>query len=112
MSYGVLCTCGLAPVLLLPWCRPAAAAPIRPLAWEPPSLGTSMCGPKKTKKKKKKKKKRDMGLRHPGNSFQLCAVYLTPAYSDTSQSGERRGVFWKILQANLIFSHFQHENVA
>ena len=25
------------PVLLWLWCRPAATAPIRPLAWEPPS---------------------------------------------------------------------------
>ena len=37
-------------VLLWLWCRPAAAAPVRPLAWE-----TSICrrcGPKKTKPKK------------------------------------------------------------
>ena len=32
MSYGVGCRCGLDPMLL--WCRPAAAAPIQPLAWE------------------------------------------------------------------------------
>ena len=28
--------CGLDPVLLWLWCRPAAAAPIQPLAWELP----------------------------------------------------------------------------
>ena len=37
------------------WSRPAATAPIQPLAW----VGTSMCrGPKKTKDKKKKKEKK------------------------------------------------------
>ena len=40
--------------LLWLWCRPAAAALIRPLTWEAPyAMG---CGPKKTKKDKKKKK--------------------------------------------------------
>ena len=37
------------------WCRRAAAAPIKPLAWEPPrAAGVAL---EKTKKKKKKKKK-------------------------------------------------------
>ena len=36
MSGGVGCRLGLDPTLLWPWCRPAATAPIRPLAWEPP----------------------------------------------------------------------------
>ena len=35
--------------LLWLWCRPAAAAPIRPLAWEPPLCPG--CSPKKQKKK-------------------------------------------------------------
>ena len=43
------------PALLWLWCRPAAAAPIGPLAWKHPYA--SGCGPKKQKKKKKKKKK-------------------------------------------------------
>ena len=34
MSCGVGCRCGSDPALLWPWCRPAASAPIRPLAWE------------------------------------------------------------------------------
>ena len=34
MSCGVRCRCGSDPMLL--WCRPAAAAPIRALAWELP----------------------------------------------------------------------------
>ena len=36
MSGGVGCRRGLAPALLWLWCRLAAAALIRPLAWEPP----------------------------------------------------------------------------
>ena len=36
VSCGVGCRLGLDPALLWLWCRPAAAALIRPLAWEPP----------------------------------------------------------------------------
>ena len=36
MSCGVGRRHGLDPVLLWPWFRPAAVAPIQPLAWEPP----------------------------------------------------------------------------
>ena len=36
MSSGVGHRCGWDPVLLWLWCRPAAAAPIQPLAWELP----------------------------------------------------------------------------
>ena len=47
---GVGCRWGLDPALLWLWCRPAAeAAPIQPLAWEPPSaVGVAL------KKKKKR----------------------------------------------------------
>ena len=49
--------CGLDLVLLWLWHRPAAVAPIRPLAWEPPyATGSAL---KKTKSQKKKKKKKD-----------------------------------------------------
>ena len=34
-SCGVGHRCGLDPVLLCLWCRPATVAPIQPLAWEP-----------------------------------------------------------------------------
>ena len=35
------------------WCRPAAIAPIRPLAWEPPyAAGTALEKAKRQKKKK------------------------------------------------------------
>ena len=36
VSCGVGCRHGLDPMLLWLWCRPAATAPIGPLAWEPP----------------------------------------------------------------------------
>ena len=36
MSCGVGCRHGLDLALLWLWCRSAATAPIRPLAWEPP----------------------------------------------------------------------------
>ena len=40
------------------WCRLAATAPIRPLAWEPPYVaGAALEKAKRQKKKKKKKKK-------------------------------------------------------
>ena len=53
MSCGVGRRRGLDPALLWFWCRPAAIAPIRPLAWEPPyATGASL---EKTKKKKKEK---------------------------------------------------------
>ena len=56
MSCGVGHRHCLDPVLL--WHRPAAAAPIRPLAWEPPyAAGTALKKTKIPKKKKKKKKK-------------------------------------------------------
>ncbi|WP_348248997.1 hypothetical protein, partial [Salmonella enterica] len=42
---------GLNLVLLWLWCRPAAAAPIRPLAWEPPYAVSEAL--KRQKKKEK-----------------------------------------------------------
>ena len=43
-------------MLLLFWCRLAAAAPIGPLVWEPLHATGMALGKKKDKKKKKKKK--------------------------------------------------------
>ena len=58
--------------LLWLWHRPAAAAPIRPLAWEPPSAPVAALKRQKTKKKKKKKR-RVPGLSPPllQQSFQF-----------------------------------------
>ena len=41
MSYGVGRRHGLDLVLLWVWHRPAAVAPIRPLAWEPPHAASA-----------------------------------------------------------------------
>ena len=52
MSYGVGRRRASDPALLRLWCRPAATAPIRPLAWEPPyAMGAAL---EKTKRQKKK----------------------------------------------------------
>jgi len=60
VSCGVGRRCGLDLVLLCLWCRPAAIALIRPLAWELPyAVGVALKDkrPKKLRKKIKKKKK-------------------------------------------------------
>ena len=54
MSCGVGQRRGSDLALLWLWRRPVTAAPIRPLAWEPPYVAG--IGLKKDKKKKKKKK--------------------------------------------------------
>ena len=52
MSCGVGRRRGLDPTLLWLWCRPAATAPIQPLAWEPPCApGAAQENSKNTKKK-------------------------------------------------------------
>ena len=52
MSCGAGRRCGSDLVLLWRWCRPAAVAPIGPLAWEPPyAVGTAL----KSKKREKER---------------------------------------------------------
>ena len=46
------------PALLWLWCRPAAVAPIKPLAWEPPYAMDAALKCKKKKKKKERKKEK------------------------------------------------------
>ena len=55
MSCGVGRRCDSALVLLWLWCRLAAVAPIRPLAWEPPYAERVALKRQKTKDKKTKK---------------------------------------------------------
>ena len=50
VSCGVGCRCGSDLALLRPWYRPAAAAPIRPLAWEL-SYATSVALKRKNRKR-------------------------------------------------------------
>ena len=72
------------PALLWLWYRPAATAPIRSRAWEPPyATGAAL------KKKKKKKDKNQTNKKTEFRRFQLerhcicatCAVTLTPSGS-------------------------------
>ena len=64
MSCGVGCRCGSDLALLWLWRRPAATAPIRPLAWEPPyaPYGSGPRNGKKTKKKKPNKQTKNNEL--------------------------------------------------
>ena len=58
MSCGVGHIWGSDLVLRWLWCRPAAAAPIGPLAWEPPyAVDAALKGLKKKKNKEKRKNK-------------------------------------------------------
>ena len=67
MSCGIGCRCGLDPMLLWLWCRPAATAPIRPLAWELPyAVGVAQETAKGQKKKERKKgvrNRQELGMR-------------------------------------------------
>ena len=49
--------CGLDLALLWLWCRPAATALIRPLAWKPPYATGAALKREKEKKKKEKQQK-------------------------------------------------------
>ena len=56
MSCGVVHRYGSDLALLWLWCRPAATALIRPVAWEPPyATGVALKRQKKKKKKKERK---------------------------------------------------------
>ena len=66
MSCGVGPGCGLDPVLLWLWCRPAAVASIRPLAWEPTyATGAAL------KRQKEKKKRKVSYYSHCSNATQI-----------------------------------------
>ena len=57
VSCGVGCRRGSDPALLWLWRRPAATAPIRPLAWEPPyAVGAAQEMAKRQNKQTNKKK--------------------------------------------------------
>ena len=57
MSCGLGRRRGSDPELLWLWCRPAATAPIRPLAWEPPYAADAALKGQKTKDREKKKER-------------------------------------------------------
>ena len=60
MSCGIGRRCGSDLVLLWPWRRPAATAPIRPLAWAPPyAAGAALKREREREKKKKRMSHRE-----------------------------------------------------
>ena len=60
MSCGVGCRCGLDPILLWLWHRPAATALIIPLSSEPPyATGVALKKTKRQTKKKRKERKKE-----------------------------------------------------
>ena len=68
---GIAVSCGVGhrlssdPTLLWLWHRPAATAPIRPLAWEHPYVtGVAL---EKAKRRKKKRKKENQSFDNLGN---------------------------------------------
>ena len=64
MSYGVGRRHASDLALLWLWCKPAATAPIQPLAWAPPhAVGAAL---EKTERQKKKEKKKVLSF------FNLC----------------------------------------
>ena len=77
MSCGVGCRCDWDPALLWLWCRPAATAPVRPLAWELPyAMGVTLNRQKK-KKKKKKKRKKEKERKKSTISNSCCPQYIS-----------------------------------
>ena len=73
MSCGVGCRRSSDPALLWLWCRPAAVALIRPLAWEPPYAVDVALKTQKDQKKKKKKKKRKKERKKEKQKAANCA---------------------------------------
>ena len=62
-SCGVGRSHGSDPELLWLWCRPAAVALIRPLAWEPPyAVGVALKRQKTKKERKERKEKKKMHM--------------------------------------------------
>ena len=85
MSCSVSHRCGWDSALLWLWCRPAAIAPIQPLAWDPPcAVGAAL----KTLKKKRKKKKAKLD---PGSLiWGFCVHRLLPGMCIQALFGLRR----------------------
>ena len=70
MSCGVGFRRGSDPALLWLWCRLAAEAPIRPLAWEPP-YAVGVTPKRKTKQNKTKKQKPKTKTKTSGTTQQF-----------------------------------------
>ena len=60
------------------WCRLAAVAPIRPLAWEPPYASGVALKSKKNKNKPKNKKLNFGSSRHGSEEMNLTSIHEDP----------------------------------
>ena len=73
MNSGVGLRLVLDPALLWLWCRPAAAAPIQPLAWEPPyAMALTLKGKKQKQENRHKQMKR---VRHERVPMTKCPCH-------------------------------------
>ena len=105
MSCGVGHRRGSDPRLLWLWCRLAAAALIKPLAWEPPyAVGMAL-----KSKREKNERKRNVSLCFPVNcQYLLSALCLLIPYNVISFVASRGFFSWFILyvvngQTSLLF---------
>ena len=78
MSCGAGCRCGSVPSLLWLWCRPAATAPIRLLAWEPPYAAGAA-----SEMAKRQKKKREIKIRAAEGQIRVVSAFV---FSDSSHA--------------------------
>ena len=63
------------------WCRPAATAPIQPLAWAPPyAKGAAQENGKKTKKKKKSVETTCFIFIYLTEIIYVCTLYMCKTY--------------------------------
>ena len=86
MSCGVGCRCSSDPVLMWLWCRLAATALIRPLAWEPPHASTAL------KRQKQKIKQKSTCWYHVTN-LSLSPSPITISFSLLCISSSFSGLF-------------------
>ena len=78
MSCGIGRRHGLDPTLLWLWCRPGAATPIQPLAWESPYTGVQ---PEERKEGRKEGRKEERAIDYLNGSEKVSAMLL-PTFTD------------------------------
>ena len=94
MSYGVGCRHGSDPELLWLWSRPAATAPIGPLAQEPPYAVGAALEKTMTKKKKKSEWRIDIENKNVSNALKFGWAELSRPRVTLVSSLEQRISKW------------------
>ena len=77
MSHGIVDRCHSDLALLWLWCRPAAGAPVQPLAWELPYAAGVALKQNKNKKNRNKTVHRNKGLNYCWASETLVKEFAT-----------------------------------